>query len=126
MDKAEDENDTKAIDALAAKADALEEQLGLEYERNTDELGQLNPNSEVRRRFQSDRKGVQIIIILRRQSKKVRRSPRGDMRPAPGNGEESICTPFHLTVPKSHRGVRAVATGLIGHPVETRTNNSAM
>jgi hypothetical protein len=32
MDKAADENDTKAIDALVAKADALEGQLGLEYD----------------------------------------------------------------------------------------------
>jgi hypothetical protein len=37
MDRAEDENDTKAIDALVAEADSLEEQLGLEYERITDE-----------------------------------------------------------------------------------------
>jgi hypothetical protein len=26
-------------------------------------------------------------------------------RPAPGNGEEPISTPFHLTVPKSHGGL---------------------
>jgi hypothetical protein len=40
-------------------------------ERITHELGQLNPNSaeaqKVRCRFQSNRKGVQIIAILRRQ-----------------------------------------------------------
>ena len=48
------------------------------------------------------------------------------MRPAPGNGEEPISTPFHLTVPKSHGRVRAVARSLIARPAETRINNSLM
>lgn len=59
MDKAVDENDTKAIDALVAKADALEEQLGLEYQRITDELGQLNPNSAEAQKFAAIFKAIE-------------------------------------------------------------------
>jgi hypothetical protein len=55
----EDENDTKAIDALVAKADALEEQLGLEYQRITDELGQLNPNSAEAQKFAAIFKAIE-------------------------------------------------------------------
>jgi hypothetical protein len=51
MDKAEEKNDTEAIDALVVKADGLEEQLGAEYQRITDELGQLNPNSAEAQKF---------------------------------------------------------------------------
>jgi hypothetical protein len=45
MQKAEDENDTKAVDALVAKADSLEQQVGPDYSRLLDGLDQLDPNS---------------------------------------------------------------------------------
>jgi hypothetical protein len=41
-------------------------------------------------------------------------------RPAPGNGEEPISTPLHLTVPRVTRWVAAIAIGLITRSVKTR------
>jgi hypothetical protein len=59
MDKAEDENETEAIDALVAKADALEKQLGPEFERITHEIGQLNPNSAETQKFAAVFKAIE-------------------------------------------------------------------
>jgi hypothetical protein len=45
-------------------------------------------------------------------------------RPAPGNGEEPISTPLHLTVPRVTRWVAAIAIGLITRFVKTRMATS--
>ena len=45
MEKAEETNDTKAIDALIVKADILEQQVGPEYERIVEGLDRVDPNS---------------------------------------------------------------------------------
>jgi hypothetical protein len=51
MEKAEEANDTKAIDALQAKADALEQTLGEDFEKVSNGLNQIEPNSAEGRKF---------------------------------------------------------------------------
>jgi hypothetical protein len=46
MEKAEEKNDTKNFDALVARASSLEEQLGPDYTRVIDGLGEVDPTSE--------------------------------------------------------------------------------
>jgi len=45
MDQAEKKKDTKAVQTLGAKADALAKQLGPDYERIMGRLDQVDPNS---------------------------------------------------------------------------------
>ena len=45
LEKAEEKNETKAIDALGAKIDNLQQQVGPEYARIMDRLEQVDPNS---------------------------------------------------------------------------------
>jgi hypothetical protein len=45
MEKAEQKNDTKALDALGAKADSLAQQIGPEYAKVMDGLEEVDPNS---------------------------------------------------------------------------------
>jgi len=45
MEKAEEKNDTKELDALGVKLDSLEHQVGPDYVRVMDGLGELDPNS---------------------------------------------------------------------------------
>jgi hypothetical protein len=45
MQKAEDRNHTKAVDALVAKADPLAQQIGPEYLKIVEGLEQVDPNS---------------------------------------------------------------------------------
>jgi hypothetical protein len=45
MEKAEQKNDTKALDALGAKADGLAQQIGPEYTKVMDGLEEVDPNS---------------------------------------------------------------------------------
>ena len=56
MQKAEDRNDTKAVDALVAKADPLAQQIGPEYLKIVEGLEHVDPNSaegaEIRCRIQ--------------------------------------------------------------------------
>jgi hypothetical protein len=51
MQKAEDRNDTKAVDALVAKADPLAQQIGPEYLKIVEGLEQVDPNSAEGQRF---------------------------------------------------------------------------
>ena len=51
MEKAEEKNDTKAIDALIVKADTLEQQVGPEYERIIEGLDRVDPNSAEGKKF---------------------------------------------------------------------------
>jgi hypothetical protein len=45
MEKAEEKNDTKVLDGLGAKLDSLEQQVGPDYIRVMDGLGEVDPNS---------------------------------------------------------------------------------
>ena len=45
MEKAEEKDDTKEFDALGVKLDSLEHQVGPDYIRVMDGLGELDPNS---------------------------------------------------------------------------------
>src|SRR5215471_3530607 len=45
MEKAEEKNDTKELDALGVKLDSIEHQVGPDYIRVMDGLGELDPNS---------------------------------------------------------------------------------
>jgi hypothetical protein len=45
MEKAEQKNDTKTLDALGAKADSLAQQIGPEYAKVMDGLEEVDPNS---------------------------------------------------------------------------------
>jgi len=45
MEKADQKNDTKALDALGAKADTLAQQIGPEYTKVMDGLEEVDPNS---------------------------------------------------------------------------------
>jgi len=49
--KAEEGNDTKAVDALAAKAEALGRQIGPEYVRIVEGLDEVGPNSAEGQKF---------------------------------------------------------------------------
>jgi hypothetical protein len=51
MEKAEEGNDTKAVDALVAKADALGQQIGPEYLRIVEGLEEVDPNSAEGQKF---------------------------------------------------------------------------
>ena len=51
MEKAEEKNDSKAIDALIAKADTLEQQIGPEYEGIVEGLDRVDPNSAEGQKF---------------------------------------------------------------------------
>jgi hypothetical protein len=51
MEKAEEKNDSKAIDALIAKADTLEQQVGPEYEGIIEGLDRVDPNSAEAQKF---------------------------------------------------------------------------
>jgi Skp family chaperone for outer membrane proteins len=45
MEKAEEKNDTKTLEALGTKVDSLEQQIGPDYIRVIDGLGEVDPNS---------------------------------------------------------------------------------
>jgi hypothetical protein len=51
MEKVQEENDTKALDALFAKLDSLEQQVGPEYARMMDGLGEIDPSSAEGQKF---------------------------------------------------------------------------
>jgi hypothetical protein len=51
MEKAEEGNDTKAIDALVAKADALAQQIGPEYLKIVEGLEEVDPSSAEGQKF---------------------------------------------------------------------------
>ena len=51
MEKAEEGNDTKAVDALVAKADALGQQIGPEYLRIVEGLEEVDPSSAEGQKF---------------------------------------------------------------------------
>jgi len=51
IEKAEEGNDTKAVDALVAKADALGQQIGPEYLRIVEGLEEVDPNSAEGQKF---------------------------------------------------------------------------
>src|ERR1700761_3063411 len=51
MEQAEQKKDTKAVDALSAKADAMAKQLGPDYEKVMGGLDQVDPNSPEGRRY---------------------------------------------------------------------------
>ena len=51
MEEAEEQNDSKAIDALIAKADTLERQVGPEYEGIVEGLDRVDPNSAEGQKF---------------------------------------------------------------------------
>ena len=51
IEKAEEKNDTKTIEALGAKIDNLEQQVGPEYARIMDGLEQVDPNSSEGQKF---------------------------------------------------------------------------
>jgi hypothetical protein len=46
MEKAEEKNDTKALDDLFAKADSVERKVGPDYARIVDGLGEVDPSSD--------------------------------------------------------------------------------
>jgi hypothetical protein len=45
VERAEEKNDMKELDALGLKIDSLEQQVGPDYRRVMDALGELDPNS---------------------------------------------------------------------------------
>ena len=51
MDKAEEKNDSKALDALFAKVDSLEQQIRPDYVRIVDGLGEVDPSSAEGKKF---------------------------------------------------------------------------
>jgi hypothetical protein len=51
IDKAEEKNDSKEIDALMGKLDDLEQQIGPDYIRVMDGLGEVDPNSAEGQKF---------------------------------------------------------------------------
>ena len=51
IEKAEEKNDTKEMDALVAKLDSLERQVGPDYIRVMDGLGDVDPNSAEGQKF---------------------------------------------------------------------------
>ncbi len=51
MESAEQKNDTKALDALGAKADSLAQQIGPEYVKVVDGLEEVDPNSAEGQQF---------------------------------------------------------------------------
>ena len=67
MEKAEETNDTKAIDELIAKADILEQRVGTDYSKILDGLDELDPKSarrtEIYRRIRYPPGKVQIETL---------------------------------------------------------------
>jgi hypothetical protein len=51
MEKAEEKNDSKALEALIAKVDTLEQQVGPEYEGIIEGLDRVDPNSAEGQKF---------------------------------------------------------------------------
>jgi len=51
MESAEEKNDTKALDALGAKADSLAQQIGPEYAQVVGGLEEVDPNSAEGQQF---------------------------------------------------------------------------
>jgi hypothetical protein len=51
LDDAEDKGDAKEFEALVAKLDSLEQQMGADYIRVTDGLGDVDPNSAEGEKF---------------------------------------------------------------------------
>jgi hypothetical protein len=51
LDKAEEKGDAKEYEALVAKLDSLEQQMGPDYIRVTDGLGEVDPNSAEGQKF---------------------------------------------------------------------------
>ena len=51
IDQAEEKNDTKEFDALVAKLDSLEQQMGPDYIRVMDGLGEVDPNTSEGEKF---------------------------------------------------------------------------
>jgi hypothetical protein len=51
IERAEEEDDTKDFDALVAKLDSLEQQMGPDYIRVVDGLGDVDPNSAEGQKF---------------------------------------------------------------------------
>jgi hypothetical protein len=51
IEKAEEKNDTKEMDALVAKLDSLEQQVGPDYIRVMDGLGDVDPSSAEGQKF---------------------------------------------------------------------------
>ena len=51
MESAEQKNDTKALDALGAKAESLAQQIGPEYAKVVDGLEEVDPNSAEGQQF---------------------------------------------------------------------------
>ena len=51
LDKAEEKGDAKEYEALAAKLDGLEQQMGPDYIRVVDGLGEVDPNSAEGQKF---------------------------------------------------------------------------
>jgi len=51
LDDAEDKGDAKEFEALVAKLDSLEQQMGADYIRVTDGLGDVDPNSAEGQKF---------------------------------------------------------------------------
>jgi hypothetical protein len=51
MEKAEQKNDTKTLDALGAKAESLAQQIGPEYAKVMDGLEEVDPNSAEGKQF---------------------------------------------------------------------------
>jgi hypothetical protein len=51
MEKAGEKNDTKALEALSTKVDSLEQQVGPDYIRVMDGLGEVDPDSTEGQKF---------------------------------------------------------------------------
>jgi hypothetical protein len=51
MEQAQEKNDTKTLDDLFAKADSLEQQVGPDYAKIVDGLGEVDPSSEEGKKF---------------------------------------------------------------------------
>jgi len=51
LDDAEDKGDAKEFEALVAKLDSLEQQMGADYIRVTDGLGDVDPNAAEAQKF---------------------------------------------------------------------------
>jgi len=51
IEKAEEKNDSKEMDTLVAKLDSLEQQVGPDYTRVMDGLGDVDPNSAEGQKF---------------------------------------------------------------------------
>jgi hypothetical protein len=63
LDKAEEKGDPKEYEALVAKLDSLEQQMGSDYIRVTDGLGDVDPTSDEGQNFSA------VFAPLRKQCK---------------------------------------------------------